>query len=252
MGHALLSRGEDLRVPFLGWSMNQLTANQPSLRSTRRGAPTPANLPWPATAQEMTAVTSGSAGRGCLSWACLPPIVLLLVGLGLVGPWSDSWEWILSSKSDRHVLIRSVCPLPVTTAPIQALSPRGSDSERARLASTLIKALLWSSSQEPPDPFHMKAGSAPPWMTNRGLQQTLPDHCSRKKKMLLLPVYGVGPRGPGLWVERPCAERHLQRSWAPWHSSVTRVTLISPTLGGLYYEDWDTMCKEPSRASGMW
>lgn len=91
-GHALLSRSEDLLVPFLGWYLNQLIADQPSLRNTRRGVLIPANLPWPAAAEQMTAVTSGSADWGCLSWASLPSRVLLLVGLGLVGPRSVSWE----------------------------------------------------------------------------------------------------------------------------------------------------------------
>ena len=89
-GHALLSRSEDLRVPFLGWSLNQLMAD--SMRSARRGTLIPANLPWPAAVKQMTAVTSGSAGWVYLSWAYLPPRVLFLVSLGLVGPQSVSWE----------------------------------------------------------------------------------------------------------------------------------------------------------------
>lgn len=91
-GHGLLSRSEDLCFPFLGWSSNQLEANQPSQKNAKRGALIPADLSQAVAAPQVTAVTSGSPGWECLSWPCLHPRFLLLVGLGLVGSWSVYWE----------------------------------------------------------------------------------------------------------------------------------------------------------------
>lgn len=91
-GHALLSRSEDLHFPFLGWSLNQPEANQLSQRNTETGALIPADLLQRIAAPQVTAVTSGSAGWECLSCPCLPLRTLLLLGLGLAGSWSVSWE----------------------------------------------------------------------------------------------------------------------------------------------------------------
>lgn len=144
----------------------------------------------------MTAVTSGSADWGCLSWASLPSRVLLLVGLGLVGPRSVSWEWTLSSKPDG-MSWSTVFAHCLSLPPQSKYCLQGGVTQRG-----LGSLPQWSrpfSGHHPRNHWihsTLKAGSAPPWMTNRSLQQTLADPSSRNKKMVQLPGYGIGSRAP--------------------------------------------------------
>lgn len=94
MGHAMVSFQEARICVFPSWAglRTNWRPTQPSQRNAKRGALIPADLSQAVAAPQVTAVISGSPGWECLSWPCLHPRFLLLVGLGLVGSWSVSWE----------------------------------------------------------------------------------------------------------------------------------------------------------------
>lgn len=95
MGQATVSFQEARICVFPSWAglrTNWRPTSPLRGRNAKRGALVPADLSQAVAAPQVTAVTSGSPGWECLSWPCLHPRFLLLVGLGLVGSWSVSWE----------------------------------------------------------------------------------------------------------------------------------------------------------------